>query len=125
MGGGGGGYVINIMGQKDTLKIEGEDNISTYAVTLPDGQQSGNVRSFCGKCGSMLWCYDEHWSQWMYPFTSCIDTELPKPPHSCHIFLADKPAWIDADVKDGDQTFDGYPNLSIEQWHKNHNCWID
>ena len=34
--GGGGGYAINIMGEADTLKIEGKENLQVYQALLTD-----------------------------------------------------------------------------------------
>ena len=32
--------------------------------------------------------------------------------------LRSKPAWVKACVEEGDQTFDGYPEESIAEWHQ-------
>src|SRR5258708_40084960 len=62
---GGGGYAINIMGQKDTLKVRGKKNIQIYHALL--GKRQGKViksrgeRHFCKKCGSYLWIFDPAW----------------------------------------------------------------
>ena len=37
--------------------------------------------------------------------------------------LADKPDWVAVDSGPGDLTFDGYPEESIEDWHRRHDLW--
>jgi len=121
---GGGGYTINIMGDYDTLKIEGEKNISVYRA---NNNHRGNYeedglgfsrRSFCSNCGTMLWNYNPNYGQWFYPFASAIDTPLPVAPEHNHIMLAYKANWVD--VPDGatEKHYDYYPDDSIESWHK-------
>ena len=128
---GGGGYAINIMGMKDSLKVKGEEHIKTYAALLPaeagekQGKPSSNVRSFCGECGTHLWAYDESWAQWIYPFASAIDTAIPTPHHTVHMMLGSKASWVVPDVKEGDVCFEEYPVEGIEEWHKKNQCYIE
>ena len=56
---------------------------------------------------------------------SAIDTELPKAPSSVHLLLRDKAGWVEPQIGPNDDCFDGYPELSIEDWHKNHGLWIE
>ena len=39
--------------------------------------------------------------------------------------LAFKADWVVPDIGPDDQTFDGYPEQSIEEWHKTRSLWID
>jgi hypothetical protein len=48
----------------------------------------------------------------VHPFASGIDTELPKAPSSVHLLLRDKASWVEPQIGEG------YPKLSIEDWHK-------
>ncbi|CAG8461597.1 2453_t:CDS:2 [Rhizophagus irregularis] len=113
--GGGGGYVINIMGQAryDTLKVEGMEHTN------------GNKRYFCGECGCMLWCYDLEWSEWCYPFASAIDTPLPEPKRPNCIMLNYKANWAHVPSSEEADLFDEYPNNSIESWHKKNKAFIE
>ena len=56
---------------------------------------------------------------------SAIDTELPKAPSSVHLLLRDKASWVEPQIGPNDDCFDGYPALSIEDWHKKHKLWIE
>jgi hypothetical protein len=60
----------------------------------------------------------------VHPFASAIDTELPKAPSSVHLLLRDKASWVEPQIGPYDQCFDGYPELSTEDWHKKHGLWI-
>ncbi len=116
---GGGGYVINLMGDAATLEVEGEDSISVYQAVI-SGETSAARRHFCKNCGSALWVWDPRWPELVHPFASAIDTPLPEPPQRVHIMLGSKPAWVA--VPDGpDQAhFDEYPEDSIAAWHAAH-----
>ena len=61
----------------------------------------------------------------MHPFASAIDTKLPKAPSSVHLLLRDKASWVEPQIGPNDDRFDGYPELSIEDWHKKHGLWIE
>jgi hypothetical protein len=37
---------------------------------------------------------------------------------SVHLLLRDKASWIEPQIGANDDCFDGYPELSIEDWHK-------
>ena len=71
------------------------------------------------------WASDEQWSELVHPFASAIDTELPKAPSSVHLLLRDKASWVAPQIGPNDDCFDGYPELSIEDWHKKHGLWIE
>lgn len=116
---GGGGYAINIMGEADTLEVEGKRHISIYRAKLSRQARkpSEGRRNFCRRCGSALWLFDPRWKQWVYPFASAIDTKLPAPPELQHIFLRSKPAWVKAEAGKGDKRFGRYPKEAIIDWH--------
>jgi hypothetical protein len=111
---GGGGYAINIMGRKETLKVSGEKSLSVYRARPSSGQ-----RFFCRKCGSALWVWDKRWPEWVYPFASAIDTKLPVPAEHQYIFLASKANWSQVPKKrKGDLRFREYPGEAIIDWHR-------
>jgi len=108
---GGGGYAINLSGDADTLKVEGEDNLTIYRATSPA------KRHFCRVCGSGLWAWDSRWPELVHPFASAIDTDLPIPPERTHLMLGSKASWVPVRLDRGDKTFDVYPEDSIAAWH--------
>ena len=114
---GGGGYAINLGAKSDTLEVEGEENISMFHAVI-DGIESSGERRFCSKCGSALWVWDPNWPDLVHPFASAIDTQLPEPPSSEHILLDSKASWVSPDIRPDDQQFDGYPDESLEAWHR-------
>jgi len=61
----------------------------------------------------------------LHPFASAIDTELPKPPANVHLLLRDKAAWVEPQIGPGDECYEGYPALSIEEWHRRRGLWIE
>lgn len=82
---GGGGYAINLMGEADTLKIRGKQNLTSYRAKIKEGRKTvrgPGRRHFGKKCGSSLWLWDPRWPQWVYPFASAIGTPLPPPARS-------------------------------------------
>ncbi|KAJ3145821.1 hypothetical protein HDU89_006873 [Geranomyces variabilis] len=130
---GGGGYSINIMAQADSLVIKGKENTSVYRWDKNKDKQnsepdlSENYRHFCKNCASFLWAFDPSYPEWIFPFASAIDTELPVPDIVTCIFLESKPKWAaGVDDKAGPKQlhFDKYPNDSIEQTHKKNGWWI-
>lgn len=126
---GGGGFAINIMGAADSLDVQGRDAIAVYRADIvqDDGstETSTGERSFCSRCATALWLWDGSWPDLIHPFASAIDTPLPDAPERVHLMLADKPAWVEAEIDPSDQTFDGYPEQSIEDWHRTRGLWID
>ena len=127
--GGGGGYAINIMAQKDSLRIEGEEYIGSFHTRTDDPENPGKTkespgtRHFCTKCGTALWGYDERWPEWFYPYASCINTPLPTPPETSHIMLDFKAPWVEPQIKQNDKQFDRHPDQSIEEWHREHGLY--
>ena len=81
-------------------------------------------RHYCKRCGTPLWVSDEQWPELVHPFASAIDTELPQAPSSVHLLLRDKPSWVEPQIGPNDDCFEGYPKLSIEDWHKKHGLWV-
>lgn len=127
--GGGGGYVINIMGDANTLQIEGEENLSVYQSrnnhrgVYDDEGLSSNHRHFCSKCGSALWCRSPSYPEAIYPFASAIDTPLPTAPERNHIMLAYKADWVHAPEGSNDIHYEHYPDEGIVDWHKARNLF--
>jgi len=118
---GGGGYAINIMGLADTLKVKGKSTLGVWNAPI-DGRIGSADRHYCKHCGTPLWVSDEQWPELVHPFASAIDTELPKAPSSVHLLLRDKASWVEPQIGPNDDCFDGYPELSIEDWHKKYGC---
>ena len=115
---GGGGFAINIMGLSDGMKIDGEENLSTYQA-LKDGALSPCQRRFCKKCGTHLWLFDPRWPDWIYPLAATIDTGLPTAPDRVHLMLGSKPDWVPVPAESPtDVHFEEYPDGSIEKWHQ-------
>lgn len=116
---GGGGFAINLGGDADSLKIEGEENISVYQAQL-DGDQglSPAQRHFCKNCGSALWVHDPRWPELIHPFASAIDTDLPAAPERTFLMVGSKKAWVPVDAGPNDKIFDAYPEESIAGWHQ-------
>lgn len=113
---GGGGYAVNLGAWADSLRVEGEQHLKVWRATI-DGRASEAERRFCDGCGTALWVWDPRWPDLVHPFASAIDTRLPAPPHVVHMMLDDKPDWVRVDLRDGDRTYDGYPELSLRDWH--------
>ena len=122
---GGGGYAINLMGQNETLKVEGEEHVSIYRVRRDDGELSSARRHFCKHCGSALWAHDPTWPELTHPFASAIDTPLPAAPELVHILLDSKASWVPVPEGPDHSHFEGYPEESIEDWHRKRNLTTD
>ena len=118
---GGGGYAINIMGEAETLAVEGEEHVAVYRArgTESEGDQPSSARRhFCRHCASCLYILDDRWPKWVYPFASAIDTALPVPPERTHIMLHFKASWVEVMDTPEDILFGAYPDMSIEDWHR-------
>ena len=126
---GSGGYAINLSADSSTLQVEDKAAIGVYRAEIrePDGsvRTGTGERSYCTRCGTPLWLYDPTWPELLHPFASAIDTPLPKAPAHTHLLLADKPEWVPLELGPSDLTFDGFPEESIEDWHRRHGLWID
>lgn len=125
---GGGGYAINIMGDAATLKVHGKKALGIYRAKVQRGARcvtSSGQRHFCRHCASALWMYAPEWPELFHPFASAIDAPLPVPPSKVHLMLRFKPDWVRPHFGRGDARYDGYPELSIEEWHRRRGLWID
>jgi hypothetical protein len=126
---GGGGYAINIMGEADTLAVDGRENVTIWQAELPDDdgtlRQSSARRHFCRRCGSALWITDPQWPENVYPFASAIDTPLPKPPERVHIMLDFAAPWIEIPTGVGERHYREYPDEGIADWHKARGLWVE
>jgi hypothetical protein len=116
---GGGGYAVNLGGKASSLEVEGEDAITVFHARIDD-EESPAERRFCARCGSALWLWDPRWPELVHPFASAIDTPLPIPPEQEHIMLGSKANWVRLDAKRGERRHDGYPQASLEEWHRSH-----
>ncbi|HMB47593.1 MAG TPA: GFA family protein [Afifellaceae bacterium] len=117
---GAGGFGINLGARFDTLEVSGEDQIRTYRAKLDGRQTSQAERKFCGTCGSALWLWDPRWPELVHPHASAIDTPLPVPPERTHLMLGSRAAWAEPCIREGDKSFDEYPEESIAAWHERH-----
>jgi len=126
---GGGGFAINLIGNAKSLRVRGKKFLRVYRakITDEDGhcETSSGQRHFCSKCGSALWLFDKNWPDLVHPFASAVDSQLPVPPQKVHLMLRYKPGWVKPDIGRKDQSFDEYPEQSIEDWHKSRRLWID
>lgn len=119
---GGTGAAINIMAQAETLEVQGRDNLSVYRAKLTDSDEetlSPAQRHFCSNCGAALFIVDPRWPEWIYPHASAIDSPLPPPAERAHIMLDSAVDWAMVPAPGlSDRHFPGYPDQSIEDWHK-------
>lgn len=120
---GGGGFAINLSARADTLRIEGEEEISIYRAKIDDdGSDEVKIslaeRSFCRWCGSALWLWDPRWPELVHPLASAIDSELPIPPERTHLELDSKASWVVVRADAQDKHFPEYPDESIAEWHE-------
>ncbi|MEQ8966270.1 MAG: GFA family protein [Azospirillaceae bacterium] len=117
---GGGGFAINLGAYAATLTVEGEGSaIGVYRARI-DGRQSTGERRFCARCGSALWVFDPDWPDLVHPFASAIDTPLPAAPEHGHVLLDSKASWVPVDAAPDDPRHAGYPDESLEAWHRRH-----
>ncbi len=128
--GGGGGYAINLGADARTLKVHDPHRvIAIYHAEIrgEDGQceRSTAERHFCSRCATALWLFSPEWPDLLHPFASAIDSELPVPPSSVHLMLRFKPAWVVPQLGPDDATFELYPDLSIDDWHRHHGLWVN
>jgi len=127
---GGGGYAINLGGLTDTLKVDDPQaakSVFRAEIREADGTcfLSTAERHFCSLCGTALWLFSPEWPELMHPFASAIDSELPKTPSTTHLMLRFKPSWVEVERGPEDQTFDLYPDQSLEDWHRAHGLWAE
>jgi hypothetical protein len=115
---GGGGYVINLGADADTLEVEGEEHLSVYTARAQDRGES--ARNFCGLCGSFLWLFNQMWPDLVHPYASAIDTPLPKPPERVRLMLKYAAPWCEIPEDGNELHFPEYPEESLEEWHRRH-----
>lgn len=120
---GAGGYAINLGGDYETLKVDGEGSIGVYQARIEDPatgevRESPGQRHFCKKCGSALWAWDPRWADLVHPFASAIDTDLPVPPERTHLMLNSKATWVEPHIGPKDQRFGEFPQESLADWHR-------
>lgn len=124
---GAGGYAINLGAAVAGMKVQGKRHLRIYRARLPNGfdgdgqgsHTSSARRYFCGHCGSALWLWDPNWPELVHPHASAIDTPLPMPPENVHCMVGSKAPWVRVEGGAQDPRFDGYPDLSLAQWHRN------
>lgn len=121
--GGGGGFLINIEADANTLQVEGRDNTSVYRATIErDGEQttSRHERHFCKLCGSHLWGFNSRWPDLLHPVAGAIDTALPLAPAHVHMMTNDesRASWVPVDAGETDERFARYPKESLADWHR-------
>ncbi len=125
---GGGGYTINLLADARTLKIDGEEHITVYRSkendrgAYEDDGLGFSRRHFCARCGSALWVHNPKWPDFLHPFASAIDTDLPKPPEIQSIMTAHAVNWVDLPVG---PRFENYPEMGLEDWHRAHGVYLD
>lgn len=127
---GGGGYAINLGADSATLKVKGKRHLGVYRAEIEDEERtacevSTGERNFCKECGSAMWLYDPTWPDLVHPFASAIDSELPVARERVHIMLKYKLSWVKPNIREGDRTFDLYPEDSIADWHKKRDLWVE
>ena len=115
---GSGGFAINLGAVHATLKVQGQEHLSVYRAQLDGGGHSTGQRHFCKHCGTAMWVWDPTWPELVHPHAGAIDTPMPQPPSVTHMMLGSKPAWVAAQVRPGDASFDGYPDESLAEWHR-------
>jgi hypothetical protein len=119
---GGGGYAINLSADAASLEVEGEENITVYRSAKNDRESyeadglGRSRRHFCSRCGSALWVHNPTWPDLIHPFASAIDSDLPKAPETYAIMTEHAVPW--AEIPEAATNFDRYPDIGIEDWHK-------
>jgi len=127
---GGTGGSINLGAHAHTLQItKGKENISIYKAVLnrdtPEETRASSERHFCSKCSAMLWLWDETWPELLHPFASAIDEPDLKVREEMTVFMTGSaPAYVR--LPDGKKKLFGeYPEVSLEEWHKEHNEYVE
>jgi len=88
-------------------------------------RRAKSERHFCSKCSAMLWVWDETWPELLHPFASAIDEpELKVPEEMTVIMTRSAPAWVR--LPEGKKvTFEEYPEVSLEEWHKENHEYVE
>lgn len=111
---GGTGAAANILAQASTLALDGADALTEYAA--PDTTRT----RFCSRCGSALYLTIDAAPDFVYPFASAVDTELPEPPERVHVFAAEAPGWARPPSSPDDYSTERNTRESISDWHRRH-----
>ena len=119
---GAGGYAINLGAVTRSMKVKGKRHLRIYRARLPNEGGKGTHAStarryFCDHCGSALWVWDPSWPELVHPHAGAIDTPLPTPPDNVHCLVGSKAPWVQVEGRPGDPRFDGYPGMSLADWH--------
>ena len=121
---GGSGSAINLGARADTLEIEGREHLGVYRARIAEEDSgcrvSSGQRHFCSGCGSALWLFDPEWPELVHPHASAIDTQLPEAPERVHMLLDSKANWVRVPEGPRDVHVDGFPEESLEDWHRRH-----
>jgi hypothetical protein len=126
--GGGGGYAINLSADARTLRVYDDHGKRLYHARMEENggaHLSSAERHFCGRCGTHLWLFSPEWPDLVHPLASAIDSELPMPPERVHMMLGSKASWVRPEVGPHDRCFAGYPEQSIEEWHRERGLWSE
>jgi hypothetical protein len=120
---GGGGFAINLGGERATLEVTGREHVRVYHARMreagvAEAHESPAERHFCRRCGSHLWLWDPRWPELVHPLASAIDTPLPTPPERTHLMLGSQAPWVEAAIGPKDRQFAEYPDESIAEWHQ-------
>jgi hypothetical protein len=120
---GAGGYAINLGADARSMKVTGKRYLRSYRAQVPNDSGTGThlssaQRHFCSNCGSALWVWDPTWPDLAHPHASAIDTPLPVPPDNVHCLVGSKAPWVKIEGEPNDPRFDGYPDMSLAQWHQ-------
>ena len=114
---------------KGSVIVTGDESIGRFNAEICDDgghcERSQAQRRFCTRCGAALWLFDPRWPELLHPFASAIDSDLPPPPEKTHIMLRFKASWVEPAIGPSDQSFEEYPEESIEDWHRRHGLWVD
>jgi hypothetical protein len=118
-----GGYAINLGAAMPTMKVTGKKYLGIYRARLPNEGRSGThpssaQRHFCTNCGTALWIWDPTWPDLVHPHAGAIDTPLPVPPERVHCLVGSKAPWVEVEGAKQDPRFDGYPDMSLAEWHQ-------
>jgi len=126
---GGGGYAIGVNGIFSTLKIEGAESIGGFHATLIDKDgnpfESPVERQFCTRCHSALFSRGPDWGDVVLVAASAVDTDLPDPPIISHMMLGSKANWVQPQIGPNDETFDEFPDKTVEEWHRAQGVWVE
>ena len=128
---GGGGFSINLGALTDGMQVGGEEGRAAIGIYRAEIERdtgceiSSGERNFCTRCGTALWLWSPDWPDLIHPFASAIDTPLPRAPSRVHMMLANRPDWVPPPDDPADACFNGYPTLSLADWHRQNGLWVD